>query len=156
MENELFATDAAKSGNGRSGAARAAGKSKAARPAPENGVQTDPFGDALEIGAVQAGSVEASSEPAGGTPLMAAPTSPAATVAPPLPARVHAETGGRSEPNMFAGEGLRVERRFTKPGQDVFWGGYSGYFADPDGHPWEVAWNPHFPLAEDGTIQIRP
>lgn len=32
----------------------------------------------------------------------------------------------------------------VKPGQDVFWGGYSGYFADPDGHLWEVAWNPLF------------
>ena len=31
-----------------------------------------------------------------------------------------------------------------KPAQDVFWGGYSGYFADPDSHLWEVAWNPHF------------
>lgn len=31
-----------------------------------------------------------------------------------------------------------------KPAQDVFWGGYSGYFADPDGHLWEVAWNPLF------------
>ena len=30
-----------------------------------------------------------------------------------------------------------------KEPQDVFWGGYSGYFADPDGHLWEVAWNPH-------------
>jgi len=41
-----------------------------------------------------------------------------------------------------------------KPGEDVFWGGYSGYFADPDGHPWEVAWNPFFPLAEDGSIRL--
>jgi hypothetical protein len=32
----------------------------------------------------------------------------------------------------------------VKPGQNVFWGGYSGYFADPDGFLWEVAWNPHF------------
>ncbi len=32
----------------------------------------------------------------------------------------------------------------VKPGQEVFWGGYSGYFADPDGFLWEVAWNPHF------------
>ncbi|MBW1852567.1 MAG: VOC family protein [Deltaproteobacteria bacterium] len=31
-----------------------------------------------------------------------------------------------------------------KPAQDVFWGGYSGYFSDPNGHLWEVAWNPHF------------
>lgn len=29
-----------------------------------------------------------------------------------------------------------------KPAQDTFWGGYAGYFADPDGHLWEVAWNP--------------
>jgi len=32
----------------------------------------------------------------------------------------------------------------VKPGQKVFWGGYSGYFADPDGYLWEVAHNPHF------------
>ncbi len=31
-----------------------------------------------------------------------------------------------------------------KAPQDVFWGGYSGYFEDPDGHLWELAWNPHF------------
>lgn len=41
-----------------------------------------------------------------------------------------------------------------KPAQDVFWGGYSGYFADPDGHPWEVAWNPHWSLAEDGSVRL--
>ncbi len=41
-----------------------------------------------------------------------------------------------------------------KKAQDVFWGGYSGYFADPDGHLWEVAWNPFFPIAEDGSISF--
>ena len=35
--------------------------------------------------------------------------------------------------------------RVVKPGQAADWGGYSGYFADPDGFLWEVAWNPHFP-----------
>ena len=30
------------------------------------------------------------------------------------------------------------------------WGGFSGYFADPDGHPWEVAFNPFFPIGPDG------
>ena len=40
----------------------------------------------------------------------------------------------------------------TKPLHDVFWGGYSGYFADPDEHLWEVAWNPAFPLDEDGHM----
>ncbi|MFC5972693.1 VOC family protein [Halomarina salina] len=34
----------------------------------------------------------------------------------------------------------------VKSGEEVFWGGYSGYFADPDGHLWEVAWNPDFDL----------
>lgn len=33
------------------------------------------------------------------------------------------------------------------------WGGYSGYFADPDGHPWEVAWNPFF-IIEEGRLQL--
>jgi catechol 2,3-dioxygenase-like lactoylglutathione lyase family enzyme len=41
-----------------------------------------------------------------------------------------------------------------KLAEDAFWGGHSGYFADPDGHAWEVAWNPHFPILEDGTIRI--
>ncbi len=41
-----------------------------------------------------------------------------------------------------------------KPPQDVFWGGYSGYVADPDGHPIELAWNPFFPLREDGSIDL--
>ncbi len=31
-----------------------------------------------------------------------------------------------------------------KAAENTFWGGYSGYFSDPDGHLWEVAWNPHF------------
>lgn len=41
-----------------------------------------------------------------------------------------------------------------KPAQDVFWGGYCGYFSDFDGHFWEVAFNPHFPLSEDGRLQF--
>lgn len=32
----------------------------------------------------------------------------------------------------------------VKAAQDTFWGGYSGYFADPEGYLWEIAWNPHF------------
>ena len=36
--------------------------------------------------------------------------------------------------------------------RDTPWGGYSGYFADPDGHLWEVAWNPFFPLDERGNL----
>jgi uncharacterized protein len=44
--------------------------------------------------------------------------------------------------------------KLLKPAQDAFWGGYSGYFADLDGFPWEVAWNPSLRIAEDGSIQI--
>lgn len=43
-----------------------------------------------------------------------------------------------------------------KPGQKVFWGGYSGYFADPDGHLWEVAYNPFMPLDSEGRMTLPP
>ena len=39
------------------------------------------------------------------------------------------------------------------PASDVFWGGHHGYFADPEGHVWEVAWNPFSPLGPDGAFQ---
>lgn len=42
-----------------------------------------------------------------------------------------------------------------RPGADTFWGGYSGVFVDPDGHPWEVAHNPGWRLDDDGTVHIR-
>ncbi len=37
---------------------------------------------------------------------------------------------------------------------ETFWGGYSGVFVDPDGHPWEVAHNPHWTLHEDGAVSL--
>jgi catechol 2,3-dioxygenase-like lactoylglutathione lyase family enzyme len=40
------------------------------------------------------------------------------------------------------------------PGE-TFWGGYSGVFVDPDGHPWEVAHNPHWTLAPDGDVTLN-
>ena len=43
--------------------------------------------------------------------------------------------------------------KIEKPAQDAFWGGYSGYFSDPDGHLWEVAWGA-FPFNEDGSLDI--
>jgi uncharacterized protein len=39
-----------------------------------------------------------------------------------------------------------------RPGAATFWGGYSGVFVDPDGHPWEVAHNPHWTLADGGSV----
>jgi uncharacterized glyoxalase superfamily protein PhnB len=41
-----------------------------------------------------------------------------------------------------------------KAPEKVFWGGYSGYYGDPDGHVWEVAMNPFWPLAEDGSLTL--
>jgi catechol 2,3-dioxygenase-like lactoylglutathione lyase family enzyme len=41
-----------------------------------------------------------------------------------------------------------------RPGAETFWGGYSGVFLDPDGHPWEVAHNPHWKLGEDGSVSL--
>lgn len=41
-----------------------------------------------------------------------------------------------------------------RPGAATFWGGYSGIFIDPDGHPWEVAHNPEWILAEDGSVHL--
>ena len=41
---------------------------------------------------------------------------------------------------------------------ETFWGGYSAVFLDPDGHPWEIAHNPHWTVTEDGGVrlQLRP
>ncbi len=47
----------------------------------------------------------------------------------------------------------RAGGRVLKPAQDVFWGGHHGYFADPDGHIWEVAHNPFSPLGPKGEFQ---
>ena len=44
----------------------------------------------------------------------------------------------------------------ARPGAETFWGGYSGVFIDPDGHPWEVAHNPHWTLADDGSVKLAP
>lgn len=50
----------------------------------------------------------------------------------------------------------RSGARITKPAAKTFWGGYSGYFEDPDGHSWEVAHNPFWPLDADGRAQLSP
>lgn len=47
----------------------------------------------------------------------------------------------------------RAGGRVEKPGQEAFWGGYSGYFSDPDGFHWEVAWGA-FPIREDGSLEV--
>jgi predicted lactoylglutathione lyase len=51
-------------------------------------------------------------------------------------------------------EAERAGARIPRAGGATFWGGYSGIFVDPDGHPWEVAHNPHWTLAEDGSVRL--
>ncbi len=51
-------------------------------------------------------------------------------------------------------EAVAAGATLLKPAERAEWGGYSGYFADPDGYPWEVAWNPYFPLGANGRVQL--
>jgi uncharacterized protein len=44
--------------------------------------------------------------------------------------------------------------RIGRPGAETFWGGYSGVFEDTEGHPWEVAHNPHWTLNDDGSVTL--
>lgn len=50
--------------------------------------------------------------------------------------------GSRSEVDAVMAQAERAGARIVKPAQTAFWGGYAGYFQDPDGHLWEVAFNP--------------
>ena len=50
--------------------------------------------------------------------------------------------GSKEEVDAVFSHAVSVGATAVKAPRDVFWGGYSGYFADPDGHLWEVAWNP--------------
>lgn len=52
-------------------------------------------------------------------------------------------------------EAVHAGARLVKPAQRAEWGGYSGYFADPDGHLWEAAFAPGFTVMDDGTIDIE-
>ena len=46
--------------------------------------------------------------------------------------------------------------KIVKEPEEVFWGGYSGYFEDPDGYRWEVAHNPFWEIASDGRVVLHP
>lgn len=54
----------------------------------------------------------------------------------------------KAEVDALMTEAKAAGGRIVKPARDTFWGGYAGYFADPDGHLWEVAWNPHWEMPE--------
>lgn len=54
----------------------------------------------------------------------------------------------KAEVDQVIAQAKRAGAAIVKPAQDTFWGGYAGYFQDPSGHLWEVAWNPHWPLPD--------
>ncbi len=60
----------------------------------------------------------------------------------------------KEEVDRILAEAVAAGAKLLKPTQDVFWGGYSGYFADPDGFPWEIARNPGFEILDDGSIKL--
>jgi uncharacterized protein len=56
----------------------------------------------------------------------------------------------REDVDLFLAVAVKAGARLTRPARATEWGGYSGYFADPDGHLWEVAHNPGWPIGPDG------
>jgi len=60
----------------------------------------------------------------------------------------------RDEVDAVLADAVAAGGRVVKPAKDAFWGGYSGYFSDPDGFLWEVAWNPSFAIDEKGSLRL--
>jgi catechol 2,3-dioxygenase-like lactoylglutathione lyase family enzyme len=54
----------------------------------------------------------------------------------------------RKEVDKTMAQAKKAGAKITKPAQKTFWGGYAGYFQDPDGHLWEIAWNPDWKISE--------
>jgi uncharacterized protein len=63
-------------------------------------------------------------------------------------------TRSKEEVNEVLAEAAKLGGKIVKPAQEVFWGGYSGYFRDLDGHLIEVAHNPFWPMDEKGTVVL--
>ncbi len=59
------------------------------------------------------------------------------------------------EVDAILAEAAAAGATIGRPGATTFWGGYSGIFVDPDGHPWEVAHNPGWILDDDGSVRLR-
>jgi catechol 2,3-dioxygenase-like lactoylglutathione lyase family enzyme len=62
--------------------------------------------------------------------------------------------GSPEEVDAVYADALTAGATALKPPERTFWGGYSGYFGDPDGHPWEVAHNPFWELQPDGSVRL--
>ena len=59
-----------------------------------------------------------------------------------------------AEVDTVIDEARAAGARIARAGAETFWGGYSGAFVDPDGHPWEVAHNPHWTIGDDGSTRL--
>ena len=64
--------------------------------------------------------------------------------------------GSTEEVDAAIEEARAAGARIGREPAETFWGGYSGVFVDPDGHPWEVAHNPHWGLTGDGDVVLNP
>ena len=64
--------------------------------------------------------------------------------------------GTEDEVDAALAHAVATGARLVKPAERAVWGGYSGYFADPDGHLWEAAFAPGFPVSADGTARSGP
>jgi predicted lactoylglutathione lyase len=62
--------------------------------------------------------------------------------------------GSPAEVDAAIEEARAAGAKIGREPAETFWGGYSGVFVDPDGHPWEIAHNPHWQLTEDGAISL--
>lgn len=62
--------------------------------------------------------------------------------------------GSEAEVDTIIAHAVSCGATLVKKARKVFWGGYSGYFSDPDGHLWEVAYNPFFPFDASGRIRL--
>src|SRR5665648_171595 len=64
--------------------------------------------------------------------------------------------GSAAEVDAVLDDAEHAGALILKPAQKAAWGGYHGYFADPAGTPWEVAYNPGWSVADDGTVRMGP
>ena len=80
------------------------------------------------------------------------PPAPAGSVAVALAVNVRS----REPVDAVLAAAVAAGGRITRAAVETDWGGYNGYFADPSGNPWEVAWNPFWPMDAQGRVTLAP
>ena len=75
---------------------------------------------------------------------------------PPCAVSLAYNTRSEAEVDEALTQAIEAGASLVKPAQKVFWGGYSGYFADLDGHLWEVAYNPFVEIDKNGKLKMPP